>query len=198
MKRLKIYSSDLFRALLSCCLLGGLGSGCSQEQEAHFPSEIPTLQKGPFGLSYHALVIGISDYAQRDKNGWTPLPVARHDAEAVANILEQKYHFHVQRLFDKEATRDAIFFALQKLQALNYMDAVLIYFSGHGDYNQLLDEGFWIPSDARKKSDSFQVIGNWIWNTEITRLVQTSGARHILTLSDACFSGSLINPGSVS
>jgi hypothetical protein len=141
--------------------------------------------------NYRALVIGINQYAKNGGEGWQTLNSARADAEAVAQTLSADYGFHVQTLLDGEATRAAILNALDELATSGTDGADLIYFAGHGFFDEKLQEGYWIPADARKSVDGRQAKEDWLWNSTITRLINASRARHVLVLSDACYSGSL-------
>ena len=143
-------------------------------------------------LKYHAIVIGINKYKRfRSGQGWGSLDTARHDAEAVARTLEQKYGFKVTTLVDTEATRDAIMKALDQVIYLDINDAVTIYYAGHGYYQKELSEGFWIPSDARRVEGQRLAKEDWLWNSTITKMLGASKARHIMVVADSCYSGSL-------
>ncbi|MBP7830910.1 MAG: caspase family protein [Kiritimatiellae bacterium] len=141
--------------------------------------------------AYHALVIGINDYRHHGADGWTDLRTARGDAEAVGDVLEQKYGFEVTRLLDADATRATVLQALDRLVDYTRDDAVLVYFAGHGFYDETLDEGFWIPSDARWRTDGQPAREDWIWNAVLAKMIGASEARHILVIADSCFGGSL-------
>lgn len=145
--------------------------------------------------NYHAVVIGISDYAARAGAGWENLKTARADAEAVADVLRQQYGFSVELLTGPRASKGGILTALDKLATLTDRDAVLIYYAGHGSYDPALDEGFWIPSDARKTADGRDAREDWIWNSMITKMVNASRARHVLVIADSCYAGSLFRGG---
>jgi len=144
---------------------------------------------------YHALVIGINDYARHAGQGWSPLRTARSDAEAVGSLLEDLYGFAVTRLLDRDATRSAIIAALDGLVTLGSHDAVLVYFAGHGQFDPALGEGYWIPSDARMTAQGRPAKHEWLWNSTITKIVDASAARHVLILADSCYGGSLFRGG---
>ncbi|MEI7899141.1 MAG: caspase family protein [bacterium] len=141
--------------------------------------------------SYRALVIGVNQYQQAGGEGWQILNSARADAEAIARTLASDYGFKVQTLLDGEATRAAILNALDELATTGADGADLIYFAGHGYFDDKLQEGYWIPADARKAVGGRQAKEDWLWNSTLTRLISASRARHVLVLSDACYSGSL-------
>jgi hypothetical protein len=140
---------------------------------------------------YRALVIGINQYAPADGKGWHVLNSARADAESVARILAGEYGFQVRTLLDGEASRAAILQALDELATTGADGADLIYFAGHGAFDEKLNEGYWIPADARRQIDGRDAKEDWLWNSTITRLIGASQARHVLVMSDACYSGAL-------
>ena len=64
-------------------------------------------------------------------------------------------------------------------------DRLLIYYSGHGFMNG--ERGFWIPVNAKRDR-----ISSYIANAEVRDIIQSIKARHILLISDSCFSASLL------
>lgn len=149
------------------------------------------VKPSPRGLKYHAVVIGVSDYADHGAAGWHDLNTAADDAKAVGDVLEKGYGFKVTRLLDAAATRAAIVAALDQISLLGPNDAALVYFAGHGNYSQITCEGYWIPCDARASEGPRRPVEDWVWNSTLTRVIDASQARHILVVSDSCFSGSL-------
>ncbi len=101
---------------------------------------------------YHALIIGIDDYAN-----WPKLQNAVHDARGVAETLRGYYGFkssNVVELSDAQATQDAIIEAFRAYASgqrpLKPADNLLIFFSGHGNFDKVDQLGYWIPVDARE------------------------------------------------
>lgn len=79
-----------------------------------------------------ALVIGINNYQYT-----SPLSYARHDAEAVANILEKQFNFPQNNIVlkvDEAATRDAILKSFLQFAngEVETNDRILVFFAGHG------------------------------------------------------------------
>jgi hypothetical protein len=140
---------------------------------------------------YHALVIGINDYHHSRKPHWSDLRTARNDAVAIAEVLRTGYAFDVTTLLDREATRANIMASLTEIMSLGSNDAAIVYFAGHGYLDEGMDEGHWIPSDARFKEQDRLVTEDWLWNSTVTKMVAASELRHVLIIADACFSGSL-------
>ncbi|MCF7817097.1 MAG: caspase family protein [Kiritimatiellales bacterium] len=139
-------------------------------------------------LRYHALVIGIGDYTG---TGWPQLGTARADAAAVGDILRTGYGFDVVELVDRQATRGNILRALEQLMHLTDNDALLIYFAGHGFYDEQMDEGYWIPYGAQRSRMEQPAKEDWLWNSSINRVLGAVPARHILLVADTCYGGSL-------
>jgi hypothetical protein len=69
---------------------------------------------------------------------------------------------------------------------------VLIYYAGHGHLNEGTKEGFWIPVDAEGRDDSTFVRNSTI---KVKLGVIADRARHVLLVSDSCFSGALLREG---
>ena len=92
---------------------------------------------------YHALVIGNNDYGDMPK-----LKTAVADAEAVSEVLEDRYGFSVTTLIN--ATRTDMIDAMSGLRAaLSYDTNLLIYYAGHGIVGCL---GRWsVPARARAR-----------------------------------------------
>jgi hypothetical protein len=133
---------------------------------------------------YYGLVIGIDEYSGE----WPRLKNAVNDAKSVADLLSSKYTFkYIKTLYNQDATRDNIMkefeFLLQKVKE---NDNVMIYYSGHGDYIQNMDKGFWVPVDASSKS-----ISKYISNEDIKSFLSGIHSKHTLLVTDACFSGDI-------
>jgi hypothetical protein len=154
------------------------------------PATVPAVAARP---GYHALAIGINDYTA----GWEPLANARADAEAVATVLEKRYGFRVRRLMDREADRAGLMKAFDDLASYGPNDSVLVYYAGHGQYDERMDEGFLIPSDGLKATPEKPAKDTWIWNSTVSKILNVSKAKHILLVADSCFSGSLFRGGDV-
>ena len=65
-------------------------------------------------------------------------------------------------------------------------DNVFIYYSGHGEYLENMDKGFWVPSDAASKT-----ISKYISNEDIRSFLSGINSKHTLLVTDACFSGDI-------
>ncbi len=134
--------------------------------------------------AYQALIIGINDY----KDPKIPdLETAVNDARAMAKVLRERYGFQVKLLLDDKATRKTIYQVLRNLaSSAKPDDSVLIYYAGHGDLDRISDDGWWIPADA-KGGDPVTYLDNFL----VQKYIRSMKARHVLLISDSCYSGTL-------
>lgn len=133
------------------------------------------------GRSY-ALVIGINQYPHLDH-----LLTATNDARDIANVLKEDYGFESKLILDQQASRDNILEELNKLRKrLKTDDRLLIYYAGHGYYNQETDTAYWLPVDAEKDSTT-----KWIEAKSISDQLKLISSRQILVIADSCYSGTL-------
>ena len=136
---------------------------------------------------YHALVIGINDYKNLPR-----LETAVNDATAVADVLRQRYGFEVTLLLNPG--RSEVIRALDKLRGeLTERDNLLIYYAGHGVLDAEADSCFWQPVDTE---DGIQA--DWISIATITRTIKAMSAKHVMVVSDSCYTGRLTGGLSVS
>ena len=141
--------------------------------------------------TYHAFLIGINQYAQ-----WPELRTAVNDVVALRRVLIERYGFDPARMHvrtDGEATRSAILKDLRALvSGLGGRDNLLVYFAGHGQLDEVLGGGYWIPVDGALKEAS-----TWIANDTIRRMLSSEAvrAKNIAVVADSCYSGSLLRGG---
>jgi uncharacterized caspase-like protein len=133
---------------------------------------------------YFALIIGIDKYT----GTWPPLQNAVNDAKAVEIALRDNYRIdHFITLYNEEATRASIIRNFEALvETVSAEDNVFIFYSGHGDYKESLNKGYWVPVDASGSSTS-----NYISNSDIQTFLGGIKSKHTLLVSDACFSGDI-------
>jgi TPR repeat protein len=143
----------------------------------------PTHEGDPIPIdfgNYYALIIGNNNYANYPK-----LKTAANDARMAETLLREQYGFKTKLLID--ADRYSILFALNSLrETLTAKDNLLIYFAGHGELDSVNELGYWLPVDSDAKNSA-----NWISSVEITSILNTIAARHVLVVADSCYSGAL-------
>ena len=134
----------------------------------------------------YLFVIGIDQYEH-----WKPLNNAVKDVTDIADVLTARYQFepdHVIMIVDGEATEDGIRKALIDVKRkITSDDNLIVCFSGHGHYDEDLEEGYWVPVDAQKAKPS-----DYISNSDLLKWIRSIQTHHTLVLVDACFSGTLV------
>ncbi|NLR94451.1 caspase family protein [Flammeovirga agarivorans] len=138
--------------------------------------------------TYHALIIGVQNYKD---NSVKDLQFPLRDANNFKDILVQKYGFKLQNIiFLEDPTRSEVLKSLNTLREhVKHDDNVVIFYAGHGYYDQKVKEGYWLPSDAVAGDDS-----NWLANANLSTKLKGIDAKHILLISDSCFGGSIFKP----
>ena len=135
----------------------------------------------------YLLVIGVNEYST-----WNRLHNAVKDCQDMSYILTNYYQFekeNVITLFDAEATRENILETFERLQeTLTDEDNLLIYYAGHGFYDDRASLGYWVPVNARLNK-----IPDFIRNSTIHDYLRTIDTKHTLLIADACYAGSLFS-----
>lgn len=140
----------------------------------------------------YLLAIGIDDY-----HHCTPLKNAVKDASDLVHVLSEKYLFepqHVKLITNEAATEENILAEFENLIGCTTpIDNVVIFFSGHGVYNEIMKMGAWVPVDAKPQNR-----GDFIDNAVILNFIKVIDTKHIFLIADSCFSGSLFGTRDIS
>lgn len=154
---------------------------CIAENAVASGEEIPEMAKG----KYFALLIGISEY-QSDEIPDLGNPVK--DAQSLYNVLVTKYTFEKENIrLLKNPTNSEITLAFEDLgKILGQNDNLLIFYAGHGTWDEKGKIGFWLPSDASKNSTL-----NWFRNSTLRDFIGGMETKHTILIADACFSGAI-------
>lgn len=173
------YLVILFSCLCCCFITGVLA------EERGFVARKLADDAGHQLGDYRALIIGINHYQDQQI---PQLKTAENDAKQLANVLKEIYGFSkVELLLNKKATRSSIQKSLRRLATKSKKnDSVLIYYAGHGDQDTITGDGWWVPADATSQDPS-----TYIDNSIVQKYVRAIPARHVLLISDSCFSGTL-------
>lgn len=134
---------------------------------------------------YYALLIAINEYKDPLINNLDK-PIS--DAQKLFDVLVNQYLFEKTNVtFLKNPTREQIISSFDKLEReLTRDDNLLIFYAGHGYWNETTQKGYWLASDASKQNTA-----NWIGNSSISDYIKSIPAKHTLLIADACFSGSI-------
>ncbi|MBL0177429.1 MAG: caspase family protein [Ignavibacteria bacterium] len=136
--------------------------------------------------TYHALIIAEEEYTNPR---YQKLKRPAQDARNLADVLIDMYHFdepNVRLMFNPK--RRDIYSAFDTLEyKLTEDDNILIFYAGHGLFEEKTGQGYWIPCDADENKST------WISNGAIRDALKAIMAKHVLLISDACFGGSIFN-----
>jgi len=161
-------------------------SSHSNFQSEQVKTDQPKPQKGQGrNLAY---LIGNSNY--KDNETWSNLNTPKKDVKELSELLKNKFDFEsVTSRYDLD--RKSIYELFTDIiKNTQPNDSVFIYFAGHGHYDrELIETGYWVPSDAQGTSE-FSLISNEDIQKRLATL--STKVRHVLLISDSCFSGNLL------
>lgn len=159
------------------------------------PRRARVVEEGRYAPEYknsYALLIGIGrvyeDY------GWSPLPNAENDVDALAAQLEAMpwEGWKVEKLVAENATREGILAALDEVgDTAKANDRILVYFAGHGVAHERSGTSGWmIPAGAKPEQED-RGRSTWLPFDDFANFFGQSEAKHILLAMDCCYSGRL-------
>lgn len=134
---------------------------------------------------YYALIISVQKYQD------VGIPNLKHpemDAANLKKVIQQYYTFEEENItFLKDPKRGDIINALDDLtRKVTDKDNMLIFYAGHGYWDKKLEQGYWLPTDAK-----IGYRANWLANSELVNYIHGIKSKHTLLITDACFGGSI-------
>ncbi|MBK9013904.1 MAG: caspase family protein [Saprospiraceae bacterium] len=139
-----------------------------------------------FNGKNYLLTIAIDKYQH-----WNHLNNAVKDVKDFTTILQTFYQFeedYTLRLHNEDATEDNIRLKMKELKKkVSKEDNLVIYFSGHGHFDEESNLGYWVPVGGEKEKES-----TYISTADIVHFLNQIDSLHLLVIVDSCFSGTLI------
>jgi hypothetical protein len=134
---------------------------------------------------YYALIIAVEEYDDPDIND---LDQPVDDATRFTTMLNKEYNFEREDItFLRNPTKADIIGTLHGMRnVIGPEDNLLIYYAGHGLWDEEMSTGYWLPKDATKNNPV-----NWLPNTDLTNYLNVLKSKHTLLIADACFSGGI-------
>lgn len=133
----------------------------------------------------HLLAIAIDGYRHLPR-----LSNCVRDVEGLIDVLHREYTFekdNIHKLYNEQATGENIIQLLEEFPGkIGAEDNLLILFSGHGEYREPQEAGFWVPVDARAG-----ITRDLISLADIKIFLNPMDCHHLVMVIDACFSGSI-------
>lgn len=131
-----------------------------------------------------AFLVGINRY-EHFENLSTPI----RDIYKIGQVLEQK--FNAQTTYLENPTRRDITSEMNTLRKkLTPNDSVIVYYAGHGHFDDDTGEGYWLPKEAAVDDDT-----DWVSNNYVLNKLKAFRANNVMLVADSCFSGSIITRG---
>jgi hypothetical protein len=134
---------------------------------------------------YYALVIAVQEY---DDPNISNLDNPVRDASRFIEVIESEYNFQKENIkFLENPTKADIIGTLHHMRdQVTNEDNLLIYYAGHGHYDEEMETGYWLPRDASRDNPV-----DWLPNTDLTNYLNVLKTKHTLLIADACFSGGI-------
>ena len=142
--------------------------------------DMAIIESEVFG-NYVALIIANESYQDL-----ADLETPRSDALLIGETLQERFNADVKYLFN--ANREQMLRTLnQYRKRLQPTDNFILYYAGHGVYDQELDVGYWQPVDSRVDEDY-----TWVDTDRISRTMSGFKSRNALVIADSCYAGSVV------
>ena len=131
--------------------------------------------------SYKALLVANENYHELDD-----LKTPSKDVILIGEILESRFGAQVEYLID--ARRSDLLSKLSEYRReLGPQDNFILYYAGHGIYDEELDAGYWQLSDAKAEEDY-----SWVETDRVSRTLSAFKSRNAMIIADSCYSGSVV------
>lgn len=136
------------------------------------------------GGRYFGLFIGVSRY----DNPKLYLERPEKDAKQIKETIVKRYTFADSTTFLLlNPTRQKIIAELYRLRKIiGPNDNLLIFYAGHGYWDEDAKQGYWWAKDAARDDPS-----TWLSNSDLREQIRSIKSAHTLLISDACFSGGI-------
>ena len=134
---------------------------------------------------YYALLIAVEEYSDP---AITSLSEPLKDATKLREVLKTKNTFEDQDITTlKNPTFEELNVAFEDLQKkITEADFLLIYYAGHGFFDEKTNIGYWLPADAQEKNRA-----KWFRNSALVENIGAINSKHTFLIADACFSGGI-------
>jgi hypothetical protein len=156
---------------------------------------------GGIVTDYRSIIVGmdaLKDAIAMDRKGyavlfatdqydnWNDLVNPIYDANAIAKELKERYGFEVKVV--KNASQDEVLTTLREYAQISYkpQDQLLVFFAGHGQYDDVFGEGFVVARNSRANDPSKN---SYISHNRLRSNINNIPCEHIALVMDVCFGG---------
>lgn len=129
----------------------------------------------------YALLFGTNKY-----DNWNDLTNPIYDVDAIAEELKSRYGFEVEIVRDAE--QNLVMTKIREYAQRKYkpQDQLLIFFAGHGVYDEVFGEGFLVARNSIRNDVSKNT---YISHNRIRSNINNIPCEHIFLAMDVCFGG---------
>lgn len=119
---------------------------------------------------------------------WSDLVNPIDDAHALAKILRENYKFEVEIV--ENANVEEVWSTLRSYNERNFnpQDQLMVFFAGHGHYDETFGEGYVVASNSLKNDVAKTT---YISHNRLRGVIDNIPNDHILLAMDVCFGGTL-------
>lgn len=142
-------------------------------------SAIATVSK--LNRTDYALLFATDKY-----ENWGDLVNPIFDSRTISEILRRDYGFEVEVV--ENATQNEILKKIREYSQKEYkpMDQLLIFFAGHGTYDQTFGEGFVVTTESLVNDEGKT---SYLSHNRLRSIVNNIPSQHIFLTMDVCFGG---------
>ena len=125
---------------------------------------------------FYALLVGVNEY---ESDEIVDLYEPVEDAKSLRKVLLDNYEFTQDKtILLENPTRANLLDSLENLATtIKANDSLLIFYAGHGYWDEKFKQGYWLPADARQKTKA-----SWISNATIRDYIYGIKTKHTLSL----------------
>jgi tetratricopeptide (TPR) repeat protein len=151
-----------------------------KETVATSKESIPKESTSTNGKNY-ALLFGTDEY-----DTWEKLNNPVNDASSVADELKTSYGFETELI--KNAKKEQFLVKLREYARKTYEpnDQLFIFIAGHGNFDDVFNEGFVVTKDSKKDDESG---ASYLSHNELREKINNIKCKHIFLVMDVCFGG---------
>jgi hypothetical protein len=133
-----------------------------------------------------ALVIATNIYDS--KSGWSNLSNPINDADAISNLLENRYGVEIHKAYNKP--KDSILAEIIRIKHLmDDNDKFIFFIAGHGHYSNDFTDGYLVLNNSRSLKSDF-TLESYLQMATLNRMLDNMPSRNIFVIFDVCFGAS--------
>ncbi len=129
----------------------------------------------------YALIFATDQY-----DNWTDLVNPVFDSKAIAEVVKKNYGFQVDLV--ENPTQDDVLRKLREYSEKKYkpLDQLMIFFAGHGTYDQTFGEGFVVTRESILNDEGKS---SYLSYNRLRSIINNVSCEHIFLAMDVCFGG---------